>query len=50
MTSLVTTGPTAPPRAPERREPQARGRALELQGFRGLAALSTVVFHVWQQY
>jgi peptidoglycan/LPS O-acetylase OafA/YrhL len=23
---------------------------LELQGFRGLAALSTVVFHVWQQY
>ncbi|TPQ15465.1 acyltransferase [Streptomyces sporangiiformans] len=23
---------------------------LELQGFRGLAALSTVVFHIWQQY
>jgi peptidoglycan/LPS O-acetylase OafA/YrhL len=23
---------------------------LELQGFRGLAAISTVVFHVWQQY
>ncbi|WP_078942579.1 acyltransferase family protein [Streptomyces viridochromogenes] len=25
-------------------------RRLELQGYRGLAALSTVVFHVWQQY
>ncbi|WP_244187880.1 acyltransferase family protein [Streptomyces regalis] len=25
-------------------------RSPELQGFRGLAALSTVVFHVWQQY
>lgn len=25
-------------------------RRLELQGFRGVAALSTVVFHVWQQY
>ncbi|MFJ2769748.1 acyltransferase family protein [Streptomyces sp. NPDC087300] len=30
--------------------PAPRGRALELQGLRGLAALSTVVFHVWQQY
>ncbi|MFF4252100.1 acyltransferase family protein [Streptomyces sp. NPDC001663] len=28
----------------------ARSRTLELQGYRGLAALSTVVFHVWQQY
>ncbi|MGI5198370.1 acyltransferase family protein [Streptomyces sp. CA-288835] len=27
-----------------------RSSTLELQGFRGLAALSTVVFHVWQQY
>ncbi|MFD3913590.1 acyltransferase family protein [Streptomyces sp. NPDC058603] len=28
----------------------ARSKALEIQGFRGLAALSTVIFHVWQQY
>ncbi|MFE7539611.1 acyltransferase family protein [Streptomyces platensis] len=28
----------------------ARGRASAIDGFRGLAALSTVVFHVWQQY
>ncbi|MFH9075673.1 acyltransferase family protein [Streptomyces alboflavus] len=35
-----------PGAAPNKR----RGKALELQGLRGLAALSTVVFHVWQQY
>ncbi|MGW1373731.1 acyltransferase family protein [Streptomyces sp. NPDC002446] len=28
----------------------ARSRASAIDGFRGLAALSTVVFHVWQQY
>ncbi|MEU8781916.1 acyltransferase [Streptomyces sp. NPDC048637] len=28
----------------------ARGRASAVDGFRGLAALSTVAFHVWQQY
>ncbi|WP_406481005.1 acyltransferase family protein [Streptomyces platensis] len=28
----------------------ARGRASAIDGFRGLAALSTVAFHVWQQY
>ncbi|MFJ1747097.1 acyltransferase family protein [Streptomyces sp. NPDC088116] len=28
----------------------ARSKALEIQGFRGLAALSTVIFHVWQLY
>ncbi len=28
----------------------ARNRASAIDGFRGLAALSTVVFHVWQQY
>ncbi|WP_308402478.1 acyltransferase [Streptomyces sp. AC550_RSS872] len=28
----------------------SNARSPELQGFRGLAALSTVVFHVWQQY
>ncbi|MBZ4019765.1 acyltransferase [Streptomyces purpurogeneiscleroticus] len=27
-----------------------RSKAEEIQGFRGIAALSTVVFHVWQQY
>lgn len=27
-----------------------KSRTVELQGYRGLAALSTVVFHVWQQY
>ncbi|MET7637408.1 acyltransferase [Streptomyces sp. NPDC005438] len=33
---------------PEGAPPRTRTR--ELEGFRGLAALSTVVFHVWQQY
>ncbi|WP_367125470.1 acyltransferase family protein [Streptomyces phytohabitans] len=28
----------------------ARSRGREIEGWRGLAALSTVVFHVWQQY
>jgi peptidoglycan/LPS O-acetylase OafA/YrhL len=28
----------------------ARSGVREIQGFRGIAALSTVVFHVWQQY
>ncbi|MEV7191287.1 acyltransferase [Streptomyces sp. NPDC093510] len=50
MTAPIAPETIAPPRAPERGKPPARGRALELQGFRGLAALSTVVFHVWQQY
>lgn len=27
-----------------------RSRAQEIEGFRGIAALSTVVFHVWQMY
>ncbi|MDT0346215.1 hypothetical protein [Streptomyces litchfieldiae] len=27
-----------------------RSRAQEIQGYRGIAALNTVVFHVWQQY
>ncbi|MGW5862349.1 acyltransferase family protein [Streptomyces sp. NPDC055239] len=40
----VTEAPApAPP-------PASRGRALELQGYRGLAALSTILFHVWQEY
>ncbi|MFE0175497.1 acyltransferase family protein [Streptomyces sp. NPDC059002] len=50
MTSLIAPETTARPRPAARPEPPTRGRALELQGFRGLAALSTVVFHVWQQY
>ncbi|UKY53469.1 acyltransferase family protein [Streptomyces inhibens] len=28
----------------------ARSRASDIDGFRGLAALSTVAYHVWQQY
>jgi peptidoglycan/LPS O-acetylase OafA/YrhL len=28
----------------------ARSGVREIQGYRGLAALSTVIFHVWQQY
>ncbi|MFJ9852735.1 acyltransferase family protein [Streptomyces sp. NPDC101150] len=28
----------------------ARSRARDIDGFRGFAALSTVIFHVWQQY
>ncbi|MEV5975841.1 acyltransferase [Streptomyces sp. NPDC052114] len=50
MTSPVVPDTTAPPRAPAREGTAPRGRALELQGLRGLAALSTVLFHVWQQY
>lgn len=49
MTSTLT-----PSRPPGRAAPPAprpsRGRALELQGYRGLAALSTVLFHVWQEW
>ncbi|MFD5702071.1 acyltransferase family protein [Streptomyces lasiicapitis] len=41
--------PAEPVPGPRTHKP-ARARAVELQGFRGLAALSTVVFHVWQQY
>ncbi|MBL1095577.1 acyltransferase family protein [Streptomyces coffeae] len=50
--STVSTAPVrpAPPAAPKRPEQPARARNGEIQGFRGLAALSTVVFHVWQQY
>ncbi|MFH8366098.1 acyltransferase family protein [Streptomyces sp. NPDC018031] len=42
------TGTAGGPRPPE--GAPARSRAREIEGFRGLAALSTVVFHVWQQY
>ncbi|QEU97667.1 acyltransferase family protein [Streptomyces kanamyceticus] len=51
MTSLIAPEAAARPATAARRAPATtRGRALELQGYRGLAALSTVVFHVWQQY
>ncbi|WP_405582128.1 acyltransferase family protein [Streptomyces sp. NBC_01092] len=44
----MTSTPAPQPPKPSR---GSRGsRSVELQGFRGLAALSTVVFHVWQQY
>ncbi|GHH86078.1 hypothetical protein GCM10018793_56620 [Streptomyces sulfonofaciens] len=38
----------AAPHPPEGAPP--RSRAQEIEGFRGIAALSTVVFHVWQMY
>ncbi|MET8680616.1 acyltransferase [Streptomyces sp. NPDC004647] len=43
------TNTTGLPQHPPEGAP-ARSRAREIEGFRGLAALSTVVFHVWQQY
>ncbi|MGP4000725.1 acyltransferase family protein [Streptomyces sp. 8N706] len=46
-----SAGPAAdarPQHPPEGSPPGSRAR--EVEGFRGLAALSTVVFHVWQQY
>lgn len=50
-TDVADTKAKGPRRAAQTGTPPAsRGRALELQGFRGLAALSTVLFHVWQQY
>ncbi|MEU6079127.1 acyltransferase [Streptomyces sp. NPDC047108] len=42
------TEAASPSRPPEGTPPG--GRAREIEGFRGLAALSTVIFHVWQQY
>ncbi|MBC9724172.1 acyltransferase [Streptomyces sp. TRM68367] len=44
-TSTRASAPAATPKPTP-----AGSRNPELQGFRGLAALSTVVFHVWQQY
>ncbi|WP_399084177.1 acyltransferase family protein [Streptomyces sp. BBFR2] len=46
------TTATAPPAAPATAPAPATGRARasDLDGLRGLAALSTVLFHVWQQY
>ncbi|MDO0932871.1 acyltransferase [Streptomyces sp. DG2A-72] len=43
----LTTAPTAEARPTRKR---TRTHTQELQGVRGLAALSTVAFHVWQQY
>ncbi|AJE81030.1 MULTISPECIES: acyltransferase family protein [Streptomyces] len=54
MTTATSTATgAAPPRAKADSGPKApgpRGKADEIQGFRGIAALSTVVFHVWQLY
>ncbi|MGW8377197.1 acyltransferase [Streptomyces sp. ODS28] len=44
MSRKATTPTTPPEGAP------ARSRAREIEGYRGLAAISTVLFHVWQQY
>lgn len=46
MSATLTAAPAPAAPAP----PASRGRAPELQGYRGLAALSTVLFHVWQEY
>ncbi|GAA4050220.1 acyltransferase [Streptomyces shaanxiensis] len=50
----MTSTPAPQPPKPSSGAGGSRGarasRSVELQGFRGLAALSTVVFHVWQQY
>ncbi|MEU9114031.1 acyltransferase [Streptomyces sp. NPDC048483] len=48
MDSAIRRG--APPLAVAPDGPPARRRARDIDGFRGLAALSTVIFHVWQQY
>ncbi|MFG2497201.1 acyltransferase family protein [Streptomyces sp. NPDC048441] len=50
MSALTATRPTGTSDAAAPAPAASRGRALELQGYRGLAALSTVVFHVWQEY
>jgi peptidoglycan/LPS O-acetylase OafA/YrhL len=47
---MSTLTAARPAEAPASAPPASRGRALELQGYRGLAALSTVLFHVWQEY
>ncbi|MFJ5678534.1 acyltransferase family protein [Streptomyces sp. NPDC093097] len=47
MTTATATAAPAPAGAPAA---APRRRAGDLDGFRGLAALSTVAFHVWQQY
>ncbi|MFG2223332.1 acyltransferase family protein [Streptomyces sp. NPDC048644] len=47
-TETATRPPAAPARPPE--GAPARSRASDIDGLRGLAALSTLIFHVWQQY
>lgn len=46
MSATLTAAPAPAAPAP----PASRGRAPELQGYRGLAALSTVLFHAGQEY
>lgn len=49
-TVAATTAPRAVNGTPARTAPSRNRRNQEIQGFRGMAALLTVVFHVWQQY
>lgn len=57
MSTVSTTLTTAPVTVrrpvngtPAKGAPARNRRNAEIQGFRGMAALLTVVFHVWQQY
>ncbi|UQA92446.1 acyltransferase family protein [Streptomyces halobius] len=53
MSTVSKARPATTPASKRSRSPEgapARSRAGDIDGFRGLAALSTVVFHVWQQY
>ncbi|TJZ49522.1 acyltransferase [Streptomyces piniterrae] len=53
MSTLSEVRPAKPAPAARLRPPEgapSRSRASDIDGFRGLAALSTVIFHVWQQY
>ncbi|WP_241777888.1 acyltransferase [Streptomyces sp. CT34] len=46
----MTTATAPAARPPGREADPPRRRTRDLDGFRGLAALSTVAFHVWQEY
>ncbi|CAM5568343.1 Acyltransferase OS=Streptomyces antimycoticus OX=68175 GN=SSPO_013610 PE=4 SV=1 [Streptomyces antimycoticus] len=54
VSTTLTTVPAAVRRpvngTPAKGAPSRNRRNAEIQGFRGMAALLTVVFHVWQQY
>ncbi|MEV0371676.1 acyltransferase [Streptomyces sp. NPDC050636] len=53
MSTLSEARPAKPTLVAKLRPPEgapSRSRASDIDGFRGLAALSTVIFHVWQQY
>ncbi|MFD8157350.1 acyltransferase family protein [Streptomyces malaysiensis] len=48
--SASATGPRPAEATPAKGAPARNRMNAEIQGFRGTAALLTVVFHVWQQY